>query len=162
MTEIKYPHLPEGRTILYVPESNAYMQMAKDEAHKYRSNLLQPGAAVIVKDGTVLGVGSIGNNQAHIKGCERVRLNMPTGQGYDLCSGCDPINHSERQAVIAAAGAGYDLAGAQLYLWGHWWCCEPCWKSMIKAGISQVYLLEESERLFNRSHPDNILGRQFE
>lgn len=49
-----------------------------------------------------------------------------------------------------------------LYLWGHWWFCEPCWNAMIEAGIRDVYLLENSEVLFNKAHPENIIGRQFE
>jgi hypothetical protein len=32
---------------------------------------------------------------------------------------------------------------------------------MIEAEIGQVTLLEGSERLFNKEHPDNIVGRQF-
>ena len=161
MTAIKYPYLPEGRTIKYVPMTNKYMLVARKLAKKFRSNLTQPGAAIIVKDGTVLSMGSIGNNAAHIKGCERVRLNMPTGQGYELCKGCHAENHSERQAVFEAEKAGYEVQGADLYLWGHWWCCEPCWKAMNEAGIRDVYLLDGSERLFNKAHPDNVIGRQF-
>jgi hypothetical protein len=33
---------------------------------------------------------------------------------------------------------------------------------MIAAGIRDVYLMEGSERLFNKAHPDNVIGRQFE
>mgnify|MGYP001575377994 CR=1 FL=1 len=159
---IPYPYIPEGREHLYVGMENEYMQMAKEYAKKYKSNLAMPGAAIIVKNDRVLGIGSIGNNPAHIKGCERVRLNMPTGQGYELCEGCHPKNHSEPKAIAAAAKAGGDLAGADVYLWGHWWCCEPCWNAMIAAGIKNVYLLENSEVLFNKNHPDNMVGRQFE
>ena len=160
--EIKYPYLPKGRTILYVPMTNKYMALAREIAEKFRSNLTQSGAAVVVKNHNVIGIGSIGNNPAHIKGCERVRLNMPTGKGYELCKGCHPENHSERQAVFKATGDGYVTDGADLYLWGHWWCCEDCWKSMNEAGIRDVYLVEGSERLFNKAHPDNIIGRQFD
>lgn len=162
---IAYPYLPKGRGLapyLYVPESNKYMALAKQIAKKYRSNLQQPGAAVVVKNHNVIGTGSIGNSQWHAKGCERVRLNLPTGQGYDKCKGCHSEYHSERQAVFNASRDGYVTHGADLYLWGHWWCCEPCWKSMLEAGIADVYLLEGSERLFNKEHPDNILGRQFD
>lgn len=34
--------------------------------------------------------------------------------------------------------------------------CEPYWNAMITAGISDVYLLEDSEVLFNKAHPANI------
>lgn len=159
---INYPYLPRGRTHLYVDRDNQYMQMAKEYAKKYRSNLVHPAAAVVVKNGEVVGIGSIGNNPYHLNGCERVRLNMPTGQGYELCEGCHPRNHSEPRAIASAIAAGYDSRGADIYLWGHWWCCEPCWSAMLTAGIANVYLLENSEVLFNKNHPDNIVGRQFE
>lgn len=162
VTTIKYPYLPPGRRIEYVSMDNQYMTRAKAYAKEFRSNLVLPSAAVIVKDDEMIGVGSIGNNPAHIKGCVRVELHMPTGQGYDLCDGCSPKNHSERQAVFDAMKQGHDATGADLYLWGHWWACEPCWKAMIEAGIKNVYLLERSEVLFNKEHPDNIIGRQFE
>lgn len=159
---IEYPYLPEGRKILYVPENNEFMIMAKEYARQYRSNLKQPGAAVVVNNGKVLGVGSIGNNPAHINGCERVKHNMPTGQGYDLCEGCSPKFHSEPSAIRDAQAKSQDTSGADLYLWGHWWCCKDCWDSMIGAGVKDVYLLEGSEVLFNSKDPKNILGKQFD
>ena len=161
MNRSDYPYLPEGREHKYVGMENEYMQMAKDYAKKYRSNLAQPGAAVIVKNSKVIGIGSIGNNPAHLDGCERVRHNVPTGTRYDLCDGCGYEFHSEARAIADANLAGHDTRDADLYLWGHWWCCEPCWNAMIEAGIKDVYLLENSEVLFNKNHPDNIVGRQF-
>lgn len=158
---IQYPYLPEGRTILYVPEANPYMVQARDYAKEYRSNLTQPGAAVVVKNNMIIGIGSIGNNPYHIAGCERVKLNMPTGEGYDLCLGCNPAYHSEPSAIEDAQKRGFQTEGADLYLWGHWWACEPCWDAMIAAGIANVYLMEGSEQLFNKSHPRNIIGKQF-
>lgn len=137
------------------------MKKAKKMAKEFRSNLALPGAALIVKDGKTIGQGSIGNNPAHIKGCVRVKLNMPTGQGYELCEGCQPKNHSEASAIRDAKQNGYDTKRAELYLWGHWWCCEPCWKAMIDAGIKQVHLLENSEILFNKLAAKNIVGKQF-
>jgi hypothetical protein len=32
---------------------------------------------------------------------------------------------------------------------------------MEKAGIKNVFLLENSEVLFNKEHPDNVVGKQF-
>lgn len=157
----KYPYLPDGRQIEYVPADNKFMVEAKKMAKKYRSNLAMPGAAIVVKDGKIIGRGSIGNNPAHINGCVRVKLNMPTGQGYELCDGCHPHNHSEPSAIRDALEHGKDPKGADLYLWGHWWCCEPCWETMISAGIDHVYLLKNSEVLFNKEVPGNIVGKQF-
>jgi deoxycytidylate deaminase len=52
-------------------------------------------------------------------------------------------------AIKDVATNGLDCQGADLYLYGHWWCCESCWKAMIAAKIRNVYLLENSENLFN-------------
>jgi deoxycytidylate deaminase len=162
MSAIQLPYLPENRSILYVPQDNPYMVRAKRLAKKYKSNLRHPAAALVAKNGTVVGEGSIGNNPTHLKGCERVFLNLPTGEGYERCPGCADHFHSEARAIADAKEKGADARGADLYLWGHWWCCEPCWRAMIEAGIANVYLLKGSEVFFNKSHPANILGRQFE
>lgn len=159
---IKYPYLPEEKKILYVSESNEYMLLAREYAEKYRSNLEQSGAAIVVKNKKVVGIGALGNNSTHIKGCERIKHNMPTGEGYDLCEGCSPKFHSEASAVRDAEEKGENILDTDLYLWGHWWCCKDCWEAMIKAGIKNVYLLENSEILFNKKDPNNIIGRQFE
>jgi deoxycytidylate deaminase len=159
---INYPYLPAGRTILYVPESNKFMAMAKEYAKKYCTKLFQAGAAVVVKNGVVVGIGSIGNNPTHLEGCERIKQNMPTGQGYDLCPGCDPKFHSEPSAIRDTVSKGNDASGADLYLWGHFWCCKDCWDAMIAAGIKNVYVMEGSEVLFNKKDPNNIIGHQFD
>ena len=162
MPDIKYPYLPVGRIIEYVPEDNIYMAEAKALAMKFRGQLLQPNGVILVKDDQVIGRGSIGMNYHAEKGCERIRLNMPTGVGYDLCPGCSYENHGEANAIKDAKQHGFEASGADLYLWGHWWACEPCWNAVIAAGIENVYLLEGSERLFNKNDPGNILGRQFD
>jgi deoxycytidylate deaminase len=158
---IKYPYLPPGRTIQYVPADNRWMQEAREEARLHSLDDTMKTGAVIVKGNEIIGRGANGSDyhQKHV--CERVRLNVPTGTGYDLCEGCHPKNHAERKAVFDAMKQGYDANDADLYLWGHWWACEPCWNAMIEAGISNVYLLQNSEMLFNKEHHDNIVGRQF-
>ena len=158
---IKYPYLPESRTILYVPISNPFMTEAKEYARKYCTKLFQAGAAVVVKNNKIIAVGSVGNNPTHQKECVRIATNKPSGQGYNLCEGCNPKFHSEPSAIRDAESKGNDTSDADLYLWGHWWCCEFCWKAMIAAGIKNVYLLENSEILFNKEHPKNIIGKQF-
>jgi len=90
-----------------------------------------------------------------------VKRGIPTGQQYELCEGCHPKNHSEPRAIADAKKNGHDTKGADLYLWGHWWACETCWQTMIAAGIKNFYLMEGSEKLFNKSHPKNIIGKQF-
>lgn len=159
---ISYPYMPEGWIISYVPGDNEFMQAAKAVAQEQSLDSTMPTGTVLVKDGEIIGRGANGSNYHETNGCERVRQNIPTGQGYELCEGCSPKNHSEPRAIADAEANGNDTEGADAYLWGHWWCCEPCWTSMIKAGIKQVVLMEVSEVLFNKEADGNVVGKQFE
>lgn len=154
---IAYPYLPEGRTILYVEEGNSFMRAAKEEARARSLDTMMPTGAVLVKDGEIITRAANGSTYHETHECERVRQNIPTGQGYELCEGCHPKNHAERRAVESAR----DPAGSDVYLWGHWWACESCWRAMIDAGVQNLYLLEGSERLFDKNSPENIVGKQF-
>jgi deoxycytidylate deaminase len=159
---IKYPYLPEGRVYLYGPENNPFMIEARMSALKYSIDNKVKTGGVVVKDGAIIGRGANGSEFHKNNICMRVKLNCPTGQGYELCEGCHPKNHCEPKACLDAKNNRHDTKNADLYLWGHWWCCEPCWQAMISAGIKNVYLMENSEKLFNHTHPENILGRQLE
>lgn len=159
---ISYPYSAEGHTIKYVPFDNPYIQMAKKYATHNSKDDTMPNSSVLVKNGSVIGIGANGSDYHKLHGCERIKQNIPTGQGYELCEGCHPKNHSESSAIADAQHKGNDVQGADLYLWGHWWCCEACWNNMIKHGVQQVYLLEGSEVLFNKNEPGNIVGHQFD
>ena len=77
-----------------------------------------------------------------------------------MCPGCaGPANHAESRVAVQVAKEG--IRDFDLYLWGHWWCCEDCWNAMIHAGVKDVYLLEGSDVLFNPNKVGNIIGRQF-
>lgn len=160
--DIVYPYLPEGRTILYVPESNKFMQEAIKFARENSLDKMMPNASVIVKNGEIIAKGANGSTYHDTHECERVKQKMPTGVGYELCEGCHPKNHGEPRAIKNAKDNNKDINGADVYLWGHWWCCEPCWGKMIEAGIKDVYLMEGSEILFNKNDPNNIVGHQFD
>ncbi len=156
---INYPYLPEGRTILYVPVHNAFMQEARTVAlAESLDNAVKTGS-VIVKDEVIIGRGANGSDYHKTHVCERVRLGSKTGEDYGKCEGCHPKNHSEPRAIANAVASGNATEGADLYLWGHWWCCEPCWNAITAGGILQVYLLEGSEKLFNKDSTENILGK---
>ncbi len=47
---------------------------------------------------------------------------------------------------------GIDPVGCDVYMFGHWWCCEPCWKAMIDAGVRDVYLPENAHEKFSREN----------
>jgi deoxycytidylate deaminase len=158
---ISYPYMPEYGQIEYIPADNPYMQQAKSYAHEHSLDKTMPNSSIIVLSGEVVGRGANGSDYHETHGCERVRRGIPTGQGYELCEGCSPKNHGEPRAIADALTRISSVKGADLYLWGHWWCCEPCWRAMQEAGIRTVYLLEDSEILFNKAHPGNIVGKQF-
>lgn len=159
---INYPYLPKGKTIKYVPESDRFIKYARKIALERSLDYTMPGGAVIVKDNRILGSGANGSNYHEKYGCERVRQSIPTGQNYELCEGCHPKNHSEARAIQDVLNNGFDVKGSDIYLWGHWWLCESCWSKIIKSEIINVFLLKDSEVLFNKNHKDNIIGKQFD
>jgi len=155
--KVELPYLPKGREIKYVDAQNPFMQAAK-EAMKLSTELRKPTAAVIVKDGVIIGRGA---NQSGLKNetlrrwhnekgiCVRKLIHAKTGTLYWTCPGCaSPKSHAEQMAIKDAQKKGYDTKDAELYLYGHWWCCESCWDKMISAGIKNVYLLDNSQELF--------------
>lgn len=160
--KIEYLYIPEGKNILYVPESNPFIQEAKKYAKEHSLDSTMPTGSVVVMNGVVFGLGANGSDYHKTHECERVKQKIPTGEGYELCEGCHPKNHSEPRAIENAKQKGHETKEADLYLWGHYWCCEPCWNVMISVGIRNVYLMEGSEILFNKTNPDNVVGRQFD
>jgi len=159
---IIYPYIPENEEIHYVPSDNQFMLAAKNYAKENSKDENMPTGAVIILDGKIIGSGANGSDYHDRFGCERVRQNIPTGEGYELCEGCHPKNHSEPRAIKNALEkhSKEDIAKSELYLWGHWWACESCWKAMIGAGIKNVYMEHDSQKLYNKSHPSNIIGNQ--
>ncbi len=145
------PYLPDGRTILYVPAEHPFMQAAKKVAETESLDEKHRTGAVIVKNEKLLGQGANGSMLHKRWGCIRKLIKAPTGKLYGLCSGCSPKNHAEQKAIATVLKAGERTEGADLYLWGHWWCCQSCWAAMIKAGIKNVYLPDNAWELFGKS-----------
>mgnify|MGYP001612832790 FL=1 len=130
-----------------------------------------PTGAVVVLDGQIIGLAADRSRlkskkllRLHKKGlCIRKFFKTPSGKRYWLCPGCSlPQHHAEPLAVKDARKHQTSIEGGDLYLYGHWWCCKPCWDTIIKTGIKNVYLMEGSYKLFNKSNPTNIVGRDFE
>jgi len=142
--------------------SNVYMCQAKEFARMHSLDKVMPTGSVITKNGIVLGKAANGSSYHETHVCERVRLKIPTGQGYELCEGCHPKNHSEVRAIADALSKGADLHGADIYLWGHWWLCRWCRDSLAKVGIQKIYMLENSEIIFNKLKDGNMVGKQFQ
>lgn len=145
----------------FVSIKNEFMSRAKEFARLHSLDKVMPTGSVIVKNGKVIGEAANGTDYHNNHVCKRVELKIPTGQGYELCEGCHYKNHSEQRAIKMATDNGYDVKGADLYLWGHWWCCRWCRENIIKSGIKTVFLLEKSEILFNKNKKGNVVAKQF-
>ncbi|HVT75124.1 MAG TPA: hypothetical protein VHD69_01745 [Candidatus Paceibacterota bacterium] len=155
------PYLPEGRNIFIVPATDRFMLEAKRVRDTESTDLNHSTGAVAVKDGVIVGEAA---NQAgfktpklielHRRGwCVRRILKVKSGTRYWLCPGCSTHqDHAESGAVRdAVTRGGPDAArGADLYLYGHYWCCKPCWDNMIKGGIANVYVVDGADALFGR------------
>jgi deoxycytidylate deaminase len=146
---ISYPYLPKGKEILYVKESNPFMQSAKDLLKKSGCRKHATGA-VIVKEGKIIAQGK--NAGINVSICPRVYRKSKTGTDYHFCKDyCGQTGHAEENAVKDAISKNIDINNADLYLYGHWWCCKPCWGYMINAGINNVYLLKNAHDYFQTS-----------
>lgn len=144
-----YPYLPVGRTLLYVLAENPFIargqQISQPIRDRYPEAIIT--ASVIVRGGQVIGEGV--NNPVHTSFCPRTVFQCPSGEGYELCPRhCHSDSHSEASAIRAARERGELTEGADLYLYGHWWSCRPCWEKMIAAGIRDVYLVEGATEAF--------------
>jgi deoxycytidylate deaminase len=128
------------------------MRSALSARERLAGDPLYPVGVVIVRDGRVLveaGNGFCrGSGAAHI--CPRVVLECPSGTGYELCALHDAPGHAEQMAVDTARRGKIDLRGADAYLYGHWWACEPCWNALIGAGIRDLYVADDAHERFDR------------
>lgn len=165
-----YPYLPQHIEMCTAPESHPFMAQAKEWARMHSLDKQVPNTSMIVKGGLPCAIGANGSHfhseKENIerygpKGCRRVFLNAPTGQLYEECEGCHPKNHGEPRALQDALEKGVDVTGAEIYMWGHWWCCRWCCEKMEAAGIVRVYVTENADIDFNLKDPHNILGKQF-
>jgi len=155
-SKIEYPYLPEGRKIFFVGMDSQWMGAAKKMADERTGCSWWPTGAVVVKNGQIIGQGS--NSGKFQPVCPRVEHHCQTGEGYQFCQDlCEQDGHSEVTSTNDALAKGHDLKEADLYLFGHWWCCENCWNQMIKCGIRNVYLLKNAHRIFTREKRMKIM-----
>jgi len=142
------PYLPKDREILYVDANNKFMK----EATKMLASsgcVKQPTAAVIVKNGKIIGRGVNAGKRVDI--CPRVVRKCPTGTGYEFCKTvCQQEGHAEVMAIRDALKKDNDLKDTNLYLDGHWWICKPCWNEIIKVGIARVFLRKDSIKFYKK------------
>lgn len=146
----KYPYLPEGKVIQHVSLDHPFMIAAQKAQQERAGDPFWPNGAVLVKDGKIVSEAGNGFDRgAHlIHVCPRIVHECASGEGYDLCSLHDPEGHAEQKAIANARKKGIDPRGGDIYMFGHWWCCKPCWDEMIQAGIKNVLLPEGADDLF--------------
>lgn len=144
--KINYPYLPKGREIKFVAADNPFILAAKKATQKAGCRK-QPTGAVLVKDGQILETAT--NASVTVSVCPRVLKGSKTGTDYHLCREvCKQAGHSEYSVVKNAQSRGLETKGADVYLWGHWWCCQPCWDAMIEGGIRNIYLEKDADKKF--------------
>lgn len=103
--------------------------------------------AIIVKDDVVVSTGYKGAprgtpNCHDLKKCIREKLNVPSGQRYEVCRGV----HAETNAILNAARSGINIIDGILYLFGETpdgiitepKPCSICRRHIINAGLSEV------------------------
>lgn len=152
MKDIQYPYMPPDRHLKYVPHDHAHMLPAMSARERQSGDPLYPVGIAIVRDGKVLVTAGNGFNRGSgvVHVCPRVVLECPSGTGYDLCTLHDAPGHAEQMAVKTAAEQGIDIVGADAYMYGHWWACEPCWNALIGAGIRDLYVADDADVRFHR------------
>ncbi len=147
LPQIQYPYKPEGGTYSYVEASHPFMLAAKEQRDSAGCRKHATGA-VIVKDGQIVARGA--NAGIYVTICPRVYKGYGTGQGYEYCKNyCAQDGHAEVMAVRDAKANGLDVAGADIYLYGHWWACKNCWDTLLAVGIKNVIMTNNSHEVFN-------------
>lgn len=167
--QITHPFLPEGANVFYVGIDNEFMAQAK-EAARLSNEKQQSTGAVIVFNSEIVASDCNKNpltNQflinLHKKYCIRHMLKIPTGKHYWICPGCaSKKSHAESRAIKQFLEKGVSGKQADLYLWGHWACCDVCGENIRKIPVKNIFFLKDCEKLFNPKHPHNIIGSQFD
>ncbi len=139
----------------YVDASNEFMVLAKSVALIESLTAVFPIGVVIIKNGKLIAQGANGNgyheknlnSKFHKKGCKRRyisqklleegRPKLKSGEGFELCPGCNYDCHAEVKAIDKLKDKSI-LKGSTLYMYGHWWSCAECWKKMNSVGIKEV------------------------
>ena len=123
-----------------------FMEIA--EIVKTRSTCLRRQVgAVIVKDNRIITTGYNGapsgtHHCTDVGTCQRIELNVPSGERHELCRAL----HAEQNAIIQAANIGVSTEGATLYVTLQ--PCVICAKMSINAGIKKI--------LYKGTYPDPL------
>ena len=79
------------------------------------------------------GVFVTATNRCEFSGEVCPRLNMPSGQGYELCHALH-AEHNLAQAITKSDGIAW--------VFGHYWACEPCASELKQRGVKEIRVRE--------------------
>jgi len=151
MENIKPVKLPVGK-YSRPDKINYYLDIAR--AISKRSTCLRRRyGAIIVKNDVIISTGYNGAprgvpNCIDLGNCERKRLNVASGERYEICRSV----HAEANALVNAARAGGNVTDATLYLYGENVddnspvtleaadLCKMCKRMVINAGIKTLII----------------------
>lgn len=162
--EIKYFQNPDFYQ--YLSDENQFVLAAKKAAIEHSLTSIFPIGIIAEKDEKIIveagnGNGYHENNQdtpGHRKGCIRRFLNdereknglnkFKGGEGFELCPGCHTDSHAEANLIKRAKEIGVyeNLKDANIYMYGHFWCCKSCWEKMLAAGVKNIYLPKSADK----------------
>jgi len=128
---------PPTRRSVERPTWDEYFLQLAAQAATRSTCLRRHIGAVLVRGHRVLATGYNGapRGVAHCLdvGCLRDELGVPSGERHELCRAI----HAEQNAVIQAAVHGVAVEGATLYCTHQ--PCIMCAKTLINAGVSEIY-----------------------
>ncbi len=127
-----------------------YLNIAKEVA-KRSTCLRRHFGVVIVREDQIVSTGYVGAprgapNCIDTGDCDREKLQIPSGERYELCHSV----HAELNCIINAARAGVSVLGGTMYLYGenadgtlmeNLWPCQICRRSIINAGLEKLIVL---------------------
>lgn len=125
-------------------------QIAKEKSTCLKLNT----GAIIVNNGRIVGVGwnmcspgeGVFCHGEKVEEC--ARMNLPSGQGYELCK---PI-HAEVMAVLNAGIQ--NCKGAVLYLSGHYYACWNCESTVRFAGVKEIKIRDTRAQEFYKKQQE--------
>jgi len=134
------------------------MSIAREVAQRATCMSMHFGC-LIVKDDQIISTGYNGAPRKtkdcyELGNCLRRKMNIPSGQQYELCRSV----HAEQNAIINAARAGVSLLGGDIYLYGERvfegektqvksYPCFICKKMLLNAGIKKIIAYDDNHQI---------------
>ena len=72
------------------------------------------------------------------EGEECPRLDMPSGEGYELCD----AKHAEADLAKKIIDQGLTICSETVWVFGHYWACEACATDLKELGIKELRVRE--------------------